>query len=154
LYFRIRNVGHVPAYQIRLVVDPPISIRDRVVSELNLFQRGIGVLAPHDELSFFFDSAIELFNNPDAVLQFSIRIDYVGPDDEEYADEFPIDAELLRNLAVELPPSDKIVEQLKRIQRELERLARYADELRMQDLRQRLEEMRREEASQEDGTQS
>ena len=76
LYFRIRNVGQVPAYNISLSVDPPISIHKREASELGIFDRGIGVLAPQDELSFFLNSAVELFNNPDAVLKFDVTVQY------------------------------------------------------------------------------
>ncbi len=133
LYFRIRNVGQVPAYQIHLSVDPPISILDREALELNLFKRGISVLAPQDELSFFFNSALELFNDSETILQFRVTVNYAGPGGKNYVDEFMLDAELLQGLAVELPPFDKIVEQLERIKKEIEPLARYAHQLKAQE---------------------
>lgn len=140
LYFRIRNVGQLPAYQIQLSVDQPITIGGKDLSKLNLFVRGIGVMAPQDELSFFFGSVLELFNKEGAILQFTVQVKYSGPGGDEYVDEYAMDAELLRQLAVELPASDKMDQQLERIKKEVERLASYADQIRMQDLQRRVEE--------------
>ena len=140
LYFRIRNVGQLPAYHIQLGVEEPITIAGRDPSKLNLFQRGIGVLAPQDELSFFFGSVLELFNKADAILQFTVQVKYSGPGGEGYVDEYAMDAELLRQLAVELPAPDRVIQQLEKINKEVERVADYADQLRQRDLQRQIEQ--------------
>lgn len=136
LYFRVRNVGQTPAYNIRVTIDPPIPIRHRTSSDLNLFQHPISVIGPHEEISFFFDSAIELFRREDAVLQFDVKLEYMGPDGEEYENLIAVNIDLLRDLSIELPADDKIVERLERLQKEVETVARYVDRLHQRELLQ------------------
>lgn len=144
-YLRIRNVGHTPAYNISLSADPPFFIREKIATDFHLFQHPISALAPQDEITFFFGSAIELYNDQNAVLKFSITTKYIDPQGEQYSSDFAIDAELFRGLAVELPMSDKIAEHLDKIKREIEEISRYTDDLRTQDLMRRYEQSRSEE---------
>src|SRR3990172_9386295 len=76
LYFRIRNTGLTPAFNIRTKIHPPIPLRQRLSSELNIFSRPVGVLGPKEELSFFFDSAIELFSRENPIFQFDVGLEY------------------------------------------------------------------------------
>ncbi len=140
LYLRVRNVGHTPAYGVRLSIDRPITLREKPFSELLIFQRPIHILAPQDDLTFFFDTAVSLYNNPEAVLKFTVQAAYADTNGTQYLDNFVIDAELMRGLAVELPPSDKIAEALDDIKDEIEDIAHYANELSSQDLQQRYRE--------------
>ena len=126
LYFRIRNVGRTPAYDIRVDVNPPIRFRGRSSSELNIFARSIGVLGPGEEISIFFNSALELFNTDDSILQFEIELEYADSDETRYTTTISIDIDLLRGLAVELPATDKILDELDRIHGKIGEIARYA----------------------------
>ena len=140
LYFRIRNTGLTPAFNIRTKIDPPIPLRQRLSSELNIFSRPVGVLGPKEELSFFFDSAIELFSRENPIFQFDVGLEYSDADNATYQQTIHIDIELLKNLAIELPATDKIADELGRIQKELEKLARYTDRLLHQDMLKELRE--------------
>lgn len=77
LYFRIRNVGNVPAYEIRITIDPPVPFRKRISSNLGFFNSPIPVLGPREEIAFFFESAVDLFNQPNPVLSFKTHVEYV-----------------------------------------------------------------------------
>ena len=135
LYFRVRNVGQTPACSIRMTIDPAIPIRQRKSSDLNVFQQPISVLGPHEEISFFFDSAIELLRKEDAVLQFDVKLEYLGPNGKEYESVMPVNIDSLRDLSIELPAADRLVERLERLQKEIERIARYVDRLDREELR-------------------
>jgi hypothetical protein len=134
LYFRVRNVGQTPAFNIRMIAEPPISIMGRLSSELNIFQKPIGVLGKGEEISFFFGSAVELMSEEEPTLQFEVKLEYVDSDGNQYKQVLPVSIDLLRNLSLELPAADKMLEQLERIKRETEKIARYADRLRHQDI--------------------
>jgi hypothetical protein len=136
LYFRVRNVGQTPAYHVRMTIDPPIPIRNRMSSDLRIFQQPISVLGPNEEMSFFFDSAIELLGEEGAVLQFDVKLQYAGSDSREYERIMPVNIDLLRGLAIELPATDKIIEKLERLEKEIERIARYTDHLYHRELTQ------------------
>ena len=141
LYFRIRNVGHTPAFNIRVTVDPDILLgTDERSSELNIFNQAISVLGPRDEISFFFDSALELFDKPEAVTEFKATTVYHDADGVEYKRQFQLNLNLLKGLAIELPASDKVLDQLERIHREVEKIARYADSLRSKELQKQYRE--------------
>jgi hypothetical protein len=135
MYFRIRNVGQTPAFNIRVVVDPTLTLGTNTLSsELNIFNQAIGVLGPKEEISFFFENAVSLSERPEIITQFQVTTTYRDLDDKEYTRTFEIDLNLLKGLAIELPASDKVVDQLERIRRDIEKLARYADRLRTREL--------------------
>lgn len=134
LYFRVRNMGQTPAFNIRMTPDPPIPIVGRLSSELNIFQQPIGVLGKEEEISFFFNSAVELLSKEDATLQFEVKLEYADSNGNLYKQVLPVNVDLLRNLSLELPATDRILEKLERIQKEIERIARYVDGLRHRDI--------------------
>jgi len=153
LYFRVRNVGQTPAFNIRMTPEPPIPIVGRLSSELNIFQQPIGVLGKEEEISFFFNSAIELLSKEDATLQFEVRLEYTDSNGSLYKQVLPVNVDLLRNLSLELPAADRILEKLERIQKEIERIARYADRLSHQDIARAYQESQKqsEESTDESG---
>jgi len=153
LYFRVRNVGQTPAFNIRMTPEPPIPIVGRLSSELNIFQQPIGVLGKEEEISFFFNSAIELLSKEDATLQFEVRLEYTDSNGSLYKQLLPVNDDLLRNLSLELPAADRILEKLERIQKEIERIARYADRLSHQDIARAYQESQKqsEESTDESG---
>jgi len=53
LYFRIRNVGKIPAYQITVAPKEEIPFRKQSSSDLLIFQNPISAIGPGEEISFF-----------------------------------------------------------------------------------------------------
>ena len=94
LYFRVRNVGYTPAYNIRVRMDPPVPFRQRMSSDLNFFKQAVGALGPSEEISFFFDSAIELFERENPVLQFEVTLEYSDLDKVAYNETISINLSL------------------------------------------------------------
>ncbi len=134
LYFRIRNVGNVPAYKIRVTIDPPVHFRKRISSKLGFFNSPIPALGPREEIAFFLESAVELFNQQNPVLEFKTHVDYTDAEQNAYEQTFSIDLELLKGLALEMPITDKILDELDNIRREIEKIARYTESLRDREL--------------------
>lgn len=129
LYFRIRNVGYTPAFNISAKIDPPIPFRKRSSAELSIFSRAIGTIAPKEEISFFFDSAVELLNREKPLLQFDVLLEYSDTHDVFYRQTIHIDIEVLKNLSLELPALDKVTGELEQIHKDLEKIARYTEHL-------------------------
>ncbi len=134
LYFRIRNVGQTPAYDIRPIIDPPIPFRKASSSDLDIFKGAIGVLGPQEQISFFYDSAVDLFSKQDTPLQFHVNVRYVDSDKIAYDERFSIDVNLLRGLALEMPVADKVFDELQSIRKEIETIAKYTESVRSKQL--------------------
>lgn len=134
LYFRLKNAGRTPAHEVRMAIDPPIALRDRRSDEINAFERALPVLAPLDEIWFFFDSAVDLFNREDAPLDFQIHLCYRDADDQQYDETTRIDVEWFKGLALEIPIEDRLLTQIEKIEKHLGRLAHYVDGIRMHEM--------------------
>ena len=137
LYFRIRNVGLTPAFNVQAHIQPPIPFGRRMSSDLNIFDRPIGVLGPREEISFFFDSAIELFRKEDSILSFEVQIYYTDVGETPYEQAIRIDIDLLKHLSIELPASDRVLDELELIKRHLQEIARYVETLRHKEMQER-----------------
>jgi len=134
LYFRVRNVGPLPAFQIKLSVDPPVMARQKSTADLNLFNDQMSVLGPHEEVSFFFDSALDMLGRDQTQRHFYVDVKYVGPNGENYHSQITVNVDILRNLALELPTADQVVDQLRDIQVQVKKMADYATHLRTEAL--------------------
>jgi hypothetical protein len=142
LYFRIRNVGQTPAFQVQVKPDKTIPIGRESSSELSIFEKPIGVLGEGDEISFFFGSALELFREEEeTAIEFDVELSYVDSTGRTYEEKISVDLDLLRGLAVELPAIDKLVDKLERTRKEISKIARYAERLRLRDLTSAAEEV-------------
>lgn len=151
LYFRVRNVGQTPAFDIRVSLDPPVDFPAGSSAELNIFRQPISALGKGEEISFFFNSAIELFNNEDIPRRFEVALQYRDMQGTQYRELLVLDVDLWRHLALELPASDKLLNDLARIQSELEKLARYTEMLRHQTLSEAYRKSQREAEQPEEG---
>jgi hypothetical protein len=132
----LRNTGTTPAYNINLGIEPSITIRNKISSELNIFRKPIPVLGAKEEISFFFDSAIELFNKENHLTEFSVHLKYHNNENENYEETISIDIELFKDLALELPASDKLIEILDKTQKDLEKISRYIERLQTKEMLQ------------------
>ena len=141
LYFRIRNVGQSPAYKISIIPETDIPFRKRHSSDLPIFQNPISAIGPGEELSFFYESAIELFSKEDPVLEFSVCAEYCDTSKKKYHDDFFINLGIFKGLSLDMPASDRLVSELERIQRELEKLSRSVDRIVQNELSKDLEEV-------------
>jgi hypothetical protein len=144
LYFRIRNVGNTSAYGIRVTITPPINFRNHISSELGIFRSPIPALGPREEIVFFLNSAVELFNQKDAILAFKTLVNYTDVEQHQYEETFPIDIELLKGLALEMPIGDRILDELSDLRREIEKIARYAETLKDKEMYQQYEKSKKQ----------
>lgn len=133
LYFRIRNVGQTPAYNIRLTVDPPVEMRGTSSNDLPIFCRPIPALGPAEEISFFFNTATALFAK-DSVRQFTVTVSYEDEVQREYERALGIDLDLLRGLAIEMPSAGEIRRTLDKIEKNLDKMSRYFERLRQKEV--------------------
>lgn len=129
LYFRIRNVGQTPAYNIRLTVDPSVEMRGTDSNDLAIFCRPITALGPAQEISFFFNTATALFAK-DSVRQFTVTVGYEDEVQREYERALGIDLDVLRGLAIEIPSADEMRRSLDKIEKNLAKMSRYFERLR------------------------
>jgi hypothetical protein len=134
LYFRVRNVGQTPAFQIRVTPDKAVPIGRGSSSELNIFNEPISVLGTGDEISFFFGSAADLLGEEESILQFDVELRYADSNGKSYEEKISVDIDLLRGLAFELPAIDEILTKLDQTRREISKIARYAQRLSHKDM--------------------
>lgn len=125
LYFRVRNVGALPAYDIEFSLpSPPPKFCGISGQELNLLQRGISVLAPGDEVVVFFDTVPSLQQeDPDMYYRFRVEVEYGdiphSPQGWTWVEAFELDPYLWVNTSALLPDGDRIVTQLSGLRRDL-----------------------------------
>lgn len=89
--FRIKNVGAGPALDIKFEVEPDFEyVKDKRLSELNLFQNGLKYLGPGDERRFFLTSLTE--NGARKVESpFEVKVTYRGTIGGDKTDRYVID---------------------------------------------------------------
>ncbi|MFW6116261.1 MAG: hypothetical protein ACOC6F_00905 [bacterium] len=134
LYFRIRNVGQTPAFDVCVRPTETVSIAGHSSSELNIFQQTITALGRGDEISFFVGSAVELFDEDEPASEFAVDVQYEDSKGRAYEDRQLVDTRLLRDLALELPAADEMLRKLERTRKEIEKIARYTERLRRRDI--------------------
>lgn len=140
LYFRIRNVGKTPAYQIAVTPKEVIPFRKQSSSDLPIFQNPISALGPGEELSFFYESAIELFSRENPILKFYISAEYYDSTKHRYHDNFYLNLEIFKGLSLDMPASDRLVKELERIQRDIEKISRSVDRIAQYELQKEWKE--------------
>ena len=136
LYFRVRNVGQTPAYNIKVRPTKDIPFRKKKSSELEFFKNKIGVLGPKEEISFLYDSAIELFNRENSILEFDVSVSYVDEEKISYKNAISINIEMFKDLAFELPPMSLLASDIERLRSETERIARSIDRIEQRQMRE------------------
>ena len=134
LYFRIRNVGQTPAFNVHVRPRETVSIVDHSSSDLNIFQQPIAALGRGDGISFFMGSALELFNEAEPALEFEVDVQYEDSSGTLYEDKQLVNVGLLRDLAIELPVVDEMLQKLERTRKEIEKIGRYTERLRRRDI--------------------
>ena len=118
--FRIKNVGAGPALDIKFEVEPDFEyVRDKRLSELNLFQHGLKYLGPGDERRFFLTSLTE--NGDEKVEKpFEVKVTYLGTIGGKKTDRYVIDfSELEGILQLGKPPLYEIADSVKDLARRL-----------------------------------
>ncbi len=130
LYFRVRNVGNTPAFSIQLATDTAVPVGHEVSSNLTIFQRPIPALAPGEEIAFFLNSAVDILGKDDSVRRFVVRADYTDATGRQYQEENTIDLELLQGLAIYIPVENDLLRGVERVQRSVETISRYFDDIR------------------------
>lgn len=134
LYFRIRNVGQTPAFNVQVRPRETVSIVGHSSSDLNIFQQPIAALGRDDGISFFMGSALELFDEDEPALEFEVDVQYEDSRGTLYEDRQPVNVGLLRDLAIELPAADEMLRKLERTRKEIEKIGRYTERLRRRDI--------------------
>jgi len=127
LYFRVRNTGKTPAFKIFVAPTDEIPFRKGNSSDILFFQNPITALGPGDEISFFYNSAIELFSKVNPILKFSVEVKYQDIEEQHYSNIFNINIEMLKGLSLDLVVNDRIERTLEQIQKEIEKISRSVD---------------------------
>lgn len=150
LYMRIRNLGHSPALDIQVQFDKPIILRERDLTQFNIF-RDIPVLGPGDTISFYFGMAVEILKDEMGGSAFGGHISYHDLEENSYSHEFRFDVAIYRNLAlvVENQFEKDVTGELEKTRREVEEIARSFRDQRMKELVAALDEQEKQEAKQE-----
>lgn len=122
----ITNAGYDPAFDIACVFEPdlPYGGQTTTMSQLPIFQR-LDFLLPHDEIRFFFDSAVSYLNRADVPKKTVASLTYFNSRREKFVETLPIDLERYKKLLW----SDKgefndLVQRIDEIGRTLERATR------------------------------
>lgn len=74
LYIVIKNTGGGPAYDISIEFNPNLDYRGSTLNELNMF-KNMPLLDKGEEVSFFFDSAVNFFKS-DKPMQIKAKVIY------------------------------------------------------------------------------
>ena len=118
--FSIKNVGAGPALDIRLEVDPDFEyVKDKWLSELNLFKNGLKYLGPGEERRFFLTSLTE---DGDAKVgtPFEVRVTYRGTIGGQKTDQFVINfSEWEGLMQLGKPPLHEIADSMKSLAKRL-----------------------------------
>ena len=118
--FSIKNVGAGPALDIRLEVDPDFEyVKDKWLSELNLFKNGLKYLGPNEERRFFLTSLTE---DGDAKVgtPFEVRVTYRGTIGGQKTDQFVINfSEWEGLMQLGKPPLHEIADSMKSLAKRL-----------------------------------
>jgi len=124
LNLEIKNIGNVAAYDVscRFVPDVRYHKTELLLSQLPVFNN-LRLLAPREEIAFFFANAIDYFNDPTKPMEIETTVSYRDSENTTYEEQFIIKINQLENLAISREKGfDDIVIALRRIERELDKI--------------------------------
>jgi hypothetical protein len=120
----IENLGPSPAYDLRFEVSSPVQIRQkRELREIGLFQDGMAILAPRQNVRFFLASTYERFDEL-MDTRFDVVAKWRSLDGEVFERSFPIRFDHLRNMSsIGSDPGQKAAKQLEAISKTLDHIS-------------------------------
>ncbi len=121
LFFRLRNLGGGPAFDVRLTFNPvPADWNGTRLSDVSIFQHPIPVLAQGDQTVVFLGTTVQVLNGP-SPRSFAVTVTARGEAGYRFRRVYRIDFETIRGLVMDEPILE---ERLQAIERNIEKIDR------------------------------
>lgn len=78
LYFHLKNTGGGPAYDLKITFNPDLTYGETSLNKLTMFNR-MPLLEKGEEVSFFFDTAIDYYNSSNPTTVYATATYYTLP---------------------------------------------------------------------------
>ena len=122
LFFRIKNVGKTPAYQITVTPETELVFGKKKTTDLLIFNYPISAIGPGEEISFYYDNAIELFARDNVQFDFPVKVKYADITQRYFEEKMVINTEIYKGLSIDLSPEEIALKEIQRIQYSIEKL--------------------------------